>query len=253
MYRSLPLLLIATTLALPAAAQEKPKTRVVIKNAPPTVIVDDDGKARLLPFGDGHGWAWVGRGDQDGGLRYLNLGPNRRFIGVQLMNLTPELRQHFGVEGDGGVMVAKILEDTPAERAGIAVGDIITAVDGKSVVSAGDLSRTINDREDGDPVAIEIVRDGRPQRLDVGVELRQRRLMDVTPKIVGDHRAFVQELEDGADVGAVLEQLDHYFQSEDWKERLQHLEATDWGDVEERMKAVERRLRELEDALAEGK
>ena len=48
-----------------------------------------------------------------------------KVLGVGLTDLTPELREHFGVGGDAGVMISRVVEDSPAAKAGLRVGDII--------------------------------------------------------------------------------------------------------------------------------
>ena len=97
------------------------------------------------------------------------------FLGVQLSELTPELRTHFGVPDDAGVMVGKVVEDSPALRAGLEVGDIVTAVDGEPVASAAALARAMRDREDGDTVVLEVWRDSQVQKIDAALEERERR------------------------------------------------------------------------------
>ena len=172
-------LLAVAALVAPAAGQDKRvQTRVIVKgDHSTTVMVDEDGNAEVVPFGRGQGWSWIGRGDGEHGrhLRYLNLAHSRRFIGVQLMSLTPELRDHFGVEVEAGVMVSKVFDDTPAQRAGVEVGDIITTAGGEAVESPGDLSQVIADSEEGEDVEIALVRDGRQQSLQVEVRERERR------------------------------------------------------------------------------
>ena len=97
------------------------------------------------------------------------------FLGVQLSELTPELRTHFGVPDDAGVMVGKVVADSPALRAGLEVGDIVTAVGDKPVASASALSRAIRGNEDGDTVVLEVWRDGQVQKIDAVLEERERR------------------------------------------------------------------------------
>ena len=60
----------------------------------------------------------------------------RGFIGVTLLEITPELRAHFGAPKDAGVLVSDVRADTPASKAGVEVGDVITSVDGKRVESS---------------------------------------------------------------------------------------------------------------------
>ena len=53
------------------------------------------------------------------------------------------------------------------------------------------------------------------------------------------------------DIEGVLEHLSTYFTSDDWQERLQHIENMDFEKVEKKMKEVERRLQQLESELEE--
>src|SRR5258708_4887988 len=62
----------------------------------------------------------------------------RGYLGVELTELTPELRAHFGAPQDTGVMVARVVAGSPADKAGLKVGDIITSLDGKAVESSSD-------------------------------------------------------------------------------------------------------------------
>ena len=92
---------------------------------------------------------------------HFTLGSNEGgFLGVQLTDLTPELRSHFGVPEDEGVMVGRVVDDSPAFDAGLAAGDIIIGVDGESIGSSMDLTRAIRSREEGDTVSLEVWRDG---------------------------------------------------------------------------------------------
>jgi serine protease Do len=85
---------------------------------------------------------------------------------VQLVEVTPELREHLGGRGSGGVLVSKVIAGTPAEEGGIEVGDLIVAVDGETVENAGDLQRAVA-RLDGEEVDVEIVRNGRASTLSI--------------------------------------------------------------------------------------
>ena len=95
------------------------------------------------------------------------------FLGVGFSELTPELRAHFGVPEDAGVMVSKVIDDSPASRAGVQVGDIISAVDGETVSSGRDLTRAISSREDGEATILEVWRDARVETLTATLEERK--------------------------------------------------------------------------------
>lgn len=136
------------------------------------VFVGDDGEHRVIE-GSGGNVSWV---SDDGGehgkhaVRVMAHPGGGAFLGVQMTELTPELRTHFGVTEDAGVMVSKVVEDSPAFRAGIRVGDVISAVGGKRVASGSSLAKAIGGREAGEAVNIELWRDGRLQTLSATLE-----------------------------------------------------------------------------------
>jgi serine protease Do len=80
----------------------------------------------------------------------------RARLGVQLNSLTPELAEYFGAK-DGGVLVARVTTDSPAAKAGLRAGDVITSVDGDRVRSTSDLVDELRDK-DGE-ITLGIVRD----------------------------------------------------------------------------------------------
>lgn len=99
----------------------------------------------------------------------------RGFIGVTLLEITPELRAHFGAPKDAGVLVSDVRADTPASKAGVEVGDVITSVDGKRVESSRDVSRGIRSRKAGETVQLDIVRGRAARKMSVTVEEREAR------------------------------------------------------------------------------
>jgi serine protease Do len=91
----------------------------------------------------------------DGDLMFM-LGNSRR-IGVSTMQLNDQLAEYFGITGGKGVLVTAVTADSPAAKAGVKAGDVITAIDGEAVDSPGDLSRAINRKKEGD-VTLTVVR-----------------------------------------------------------------------------------------------
>lgn len=81
---------------------------------------------------------------------------NRR-IGISTQSLSKQLADYFGVK-DGGVLITSVTENSPAAKAGLKAGDVITAIDGEKLDSPGDLTRALNKKESGD-VSLTIVRD----------------------------------------------------------------------------------------------
>ena len=90
---------------------------------------------------------------------------SRGRLGVMVMSLTPELRTHLGAAEDRGVLVAHVEPGTPAAAAGIAVGDVIVNVRGRTIAGAADVLAALADVVNGQPVAVEIVRDKKPVSL----------------------------------------------------------------------------------------
>jgi membrane-associated protease RseP (regulator of RpoE activity) len=90
----------------------------------------------------------------------------RPMLGVQLVHVTDELRLHMGGTENRGVLVSKVVSDSPAEDAGIAVGDLIVAVDGEPVEGAGDIREALVGNE-GASFDVEVIRDRRSMHIEV--------------------------------------------------------------------------------------
>jgi S1-C subfamily serine protease len=86
-------------------------------------------------------------------------------LGVMVMSLTPELREHFGAARDRGVIVARVEPGTPAASAGMTVGDVIVEVQGKAIERASDVTSALGDVKKGQRATLQVVRDGKPQTL----------------------------------------------------------------------------------------
>jgi hypothetical protein len=173
------------------------------------------------------------------------------FLGVELMPLTPELRAHFGVPGDRGVMVARVLEDSPAARAGLQVGDVVTAIEGEAVDRPWDLSFQVRGKEAGDQVGLEVWRDRRALDFAVTVEERERERIDLGRLMDGDGPHLLRLRERlGPDGGPTV-----YFEPEVVERLGESLGKIDWPRLNrqlgERNRELERRLGELEERLQE--
>lgn len=91
---------------------------------------------------------------------------NSRRIGVSTIELNKQLADYFGVTGGKGALVTSVTEDSPAAKAGVKAGDVITAIDGEAVDSPGDVSRVINRKKEGD-VTLTIIRNRQQQTIRV--------------------------------------------------------------------------------------
>jgi len=82
----------------------------------------------------------------------------RGWLGVGVQPLTPELAKSFGVSGEG-VLVNQVMPKSPAEAAGLKVGDLILSVDGKAIKDPRELQRIIADIDIGKSIEVQILRE----------------------------------------------------------------------------------------------
>ncbi len=83
------------------------------------------------------------------------------YLGVHLQTMTDELREVFGAPEGEGVLIVKVMPGSPAEKAHLAVGDVIVRMDRKTIRRIPDVHRVLAFFEPGDSVAVEIIRNGR--------------------------------------------------------------------------------------------
>jgi serine protease DegQ len=95
---------------------------------------------------------------------------HRGRLGVQVKDLTPELAESMGVAAQQGAVVDFVDVLSPAQRAGIALGDVILAVDGDPVHSAADLRNRVGLTPVGHKIQLSLLRDKAPKTLDVTIE-----------------------------------------------------------------------------------
>lgn len=89
---------------------------------------------------------------------------SRGYMGVQLQPLDPELHKGLGLGKDvTGALVARVVEDGPADRGGIQPGDVIVSVDRRAIKHESDVTNTIGLMEPGSNIEIGLIRDGKAQ------------------------------------------------------------------------------------------
>jgi serine protease Do len=99
-------------------------------------------------------------GDNPGGaLRQYMEASKTVGIGVSMQSLSGKLGDYFGVPDGEGALITEVMKDTPAEKAGLKVGDVIVQVDKEKVPSPSDVSSIIRDKQKGDKVDLVVVRD----------------------------------------------------------------------------------------------
>ena len=151
--KSILTLVLLILFATSALAQKGQKRTIVIKDG--KVVTDDVSGVDVLDFA----------GDLIGG--------KRAFLGVGLVDLTPELREHYGADKDAGILVGSVEEGGPAGKAGVRIGDIIVSLDGKEVASSFQIRKALKDKKEGDSVRLEVLRGRARQSLVASVVERE--------------------------------------------------------------------------------
>ena len=85
----------------------------------------------------------------------------RGLLGVNIQDLTPELAKSFGLKDTQGALVANVVPDGPAGKAGILQGDVVVKFNGQQVRAAKDLSRIVAGTPVGQTVAVQVIREGK--------------------------------------------------------------------------------------------
>jgi serine protease Do len=89
------------------------------------------------------------------------------YLGVQIQSLTPDLANAYGLPGPWGSIVLKVLDGTPAAKAKLHAGDIITSVGNDFVADSRALLRAIVQTMPGKTITLGVLRDGMPQTVHV--------------------------------------------------------------------------------------
>src|ERR1043166_8246874 len=94
----------------------------------------------------------------------------RGFVGVNIQGLTPSLAKEFNVKESSGALVAGVSPKSPAEKAGLRDGDIITEFNGKPVKDSRHLKLQVAQTLPGTSVPVKALRDGKEKTIDVTVK-----------------------------------------------------------------------------------
>ncbi len=92
---------------------------------------------------------------------------SRGWLGVLIQDVTRELAESFGMEKPEGALIAKVLPDSPAEKAGFQVGDIVLEFGGRHVNRSSELPPIVGSTQVGERVPVEILREGKSETLSV--------------------------------------------------------------------------------------
>ncbi len=140
------------------------------KQAYVTIDMDDEDWAggrnfHLRPLG-GQGRVWF---DDDGEIMIDSFMKGSR-LGLELFSMDKDLAGYFDVKPDEGMLVLDVIDDSPAEKAGIKPGDVLKSIEGSKISEIDDVMDALADVDDGQSIEVVVVRKGDTKKLDLEVE-----------------------------------------------------------------------------------
>jgi serine protease Do len=91
------------------------------------------------------------------------------YLGVGLNDVTPENAKFFNLTGNTGALIASVTPDSPASRAGLKTGDVVTGVNGQTVETGSDLQVIVSEDAPGSKIQLDVMRNGHPEKVDLTV------------------------------------------------------------------------------------
>jgi serine protease Do len=95
----------------------------------------------------------------------------RPWVGIGLQNLTEELAQSFNLREKEGALIGQVYEGSPAEKAGLKVGDVVIDIDGVPIKGSQDVVREVLRKQVGQKIQVTVVREGK--RIEIPVVTEQ--------------------------------------------------------------------------------
>jgi serine protease Do len=142
------------------------------------------------------------------------------YIGIGISDVTPDEAQFFHVSDASGAVVTQVEPNSPGAKAGLKIGDVITEVNGKSVIDAGALQVEVGQKQPGTTLHLKALRDGKSVDLPVTLEAMGKSEHDNESSDAGHGKPrwgiglgdltpdLRQQLQAGDDVhGAVIQQV----------------------------------------------
>ena len=106
----------------------------------------------------------------------------RGWLGVRIQDVTPDVAEAMGLTDAKGALITDV-PDGPAKESGLLAGDVILKFDGTAVDDVRDLTRNVADAPVGKAVPVDIMRDGKPETLQVTLGRREEAEAEPTPAV----------------------------------------------------------------------
>jgi serine protease Do len=115
----------------------------------------------------------------------------RGWLGVSIQPLTPELAKSFGLKEPKGVLIADVVKDSPADKAGLVSGDVLTEFDGKKVDAPQDLQKIVAVTTPGKGVPVKLWRDKGEKTLEIKIGETPEETAQVEPSSGGKSKSLL--------------------------------------------------------------
>ncbi len=135
------------------------------------------------------------------------------WLGVWLSDVTPRLKRRYHLTVDEGAFIVDVVDDSPADKAGLRKHDVVVAVNGQPVREADDLKDYLDESEPGEKITLEVVRDKRKLKIEARLRSKPRHLRPFTPMVprLVPFLGSAAETYLGVDVQDLNEDLAKYF------------------------------------------
>jgi S1-C subfamily serine protease len=104
------------------------------------------------------------------------------YVGVSLLPISEDLANYFGADG-GGVLVDQVEDSSPAQKAGLKVGDVIVEIDGQKVDAPSAVQGLVRDLGKGDHTRFDVIRNRQPLTVDIEAAVRKEDALAFSPGI----------------------------------------------------------------------
>ncbi|OPY58175.1 MAG: putative serine protease HtrA [Pelotomaculum sp. PtaU1.Bin035] len=100
-------------------------------------------------------------------------GVEHPWLGVYLQPVTSQIAQYYGLKNQSGALIAMVVQGSPAEKAGLQRGDVITGYNGNSISNPNELTDLVSGTEVGSQVEIKYIRSGGTNTVIVTIEAKK--------------------------------------------------------------------------------
>ncbi|MCI0402099.1 MAG: PDZ domain-containing protein [Acidobacteria bacterium] len=132
------------------------------------------------------------------GEEFIFIEDGRAWLGVTLTDVTAEKARELRLAGEYGALVESVVEESPAAKAGIEKGDVITSFGGERVRSVAQLRRMVRETPAGRKLSVEVMRGGQSRTMEVALEARRMQFFEpeiaVAPRVLVTPRAELQPM-----------------------------------------------------------